>query len=330
MRVTTILFFVFVSINIYAQSGEIMDSVGVPMNIQTVPNLTSTVETQNKQSQPFRGSTNIDSLSINSSSFLHFSGERNFYFGNIKDTGFNTRSIDDYFGKSNRSSVFNIQNQRDFHVNNWIYFVFLVSLLIMIFLRLNFYKYLHRLRIAFLNITIAQQLFREKELGFTLASFLLNINFILVMGMYLYLLSAYFNFHFSPLGIYLWLFFCLIILSVYIIKYSFLRILTFLFPVGDEADFYNYNIFLFNKILGILFIIIVMVMAFAKPFIVKIAVLLSLGMVLLFFTYRLWRGMRIAGHYLLRQKFHFLLYLCTLEIAPALILIKLFRSWGVA
>jgi hypothetical protein len=53
----------------------------------------------------------------------------------------------------------------------------------------------------------------------------------------------------------------------------------------------------------------------------------TLFILALFYVLRSLRGAFIANNYLLYYKFHFLLYLCTVEIAPALVLIKIISNY---
>jgi hypothetical protein len=50
-------------------------------------------------------------------------------------------------------------------------------------------------------------------------------------------------------------------------------------------------------------------------------------LIILFYISRQLRGLFIAMPYIFSYKFHFLLYLCTIEIAPLAVLYKFFQPY---
>jgi hypothetical protein len=48
-----------------------------------------------------------------------------------------------------------------------------------------------------------------------------------------------------------------------------------------------------------------------------------LGLVSIFYIYRSLRALNIGSKFLVSDQFHFLLYLCTVEVAPVVLLAKL-------
>lgn len=267
-----------------------------------------------------------DTLIQNDAVFPVIEQEKVLYFGNIADTS-KIISSPEMLMNDSRKIYFDIQQKRKTGKPFWIFFVMLIPLLSFIYVRLNFYNYLQDLIRSFFNITIAQQFYREQQPSSTLSSILLNLNFVLSFAMYLLLLSDYFRFTLPYKDIKLWLVLCGILAAVYTFKNFILNLTAIFFPISSEVSFYKFNVLLFNKIMGILLVFIVPVMAFAKPFFVKGIIIFSLIMVGGIFAYRFFRGLIIAREYVLLNKFHFFLYLCTLEIAPAVILVKLLMDW---
>lgn len=268
----------------------------------------------------------IDTLFPTDSCIHFFEKEKKLYFGNINDT---TKIISSFEAllDSSREISFDIRQKRKTDMPYWIFYVMMLPLLSFVYVRLNFYNYLQDLIRSFFNITIAQQFYREQEPALTLSALLLNLNFVLAFAMYLYLLAGFYQLNFSVGGIELWLILCLLVTIVYTLKYFFLSVITFFFPIANEVNFYKFNVFLFNKITGIVLIFIVFVIAFAKIFLIKIMIVFSLILISGIFLYRFFRGLSIARDYLLFNKVHFFLYLCTFEIAPVVILIKLMMNW---
>jgi hypothetical protein len=103
-----------------------------------------------------------------------------------------------------------------------------------------------------------------------------------------------------------------------------IRFLGFVFQVQREASEYTTSIFLFGNVLGLFMMPVVILLAFAKD--VNPLVFIYSGLVILtsFLCVRLIRGLIIGINSLRVSGFYLFLYLCTLEILPFVILVKLF------
>ncbi len=119
----------------------------------------------------------------------------------------------------------------------------------------------------------------------------------------------------------LWI--ALVLLAVYIVKIISTRVLGFIFEVKEAAREYAYNIVLFNKTIGLILFPVTLLLAYARQ--VPAEWLIWTGLVLwgLALLYRLVRlsfiGFSVRGVSI----FYIILYLCTLEILPVLVIIKL-------
>ena len=108
---------------------------------------------------------------------------------------------------------------------------------------------------------------------------------------------------------------------VFLSKHILLYLVGVLFPVKSEVQRYNFLITIFNCVLGLFLVPFNFLIAFLleyKDFLLFWAV----GLALIFYGYRTFRAMFIGSKYLSGNQFHFLLYLCTVEIAPLVIFIK--------
>ena len=102
-----------------------------------------------------------------------------------------------------------------------------------------------------------------------------------------------------------------------------LRIFGSVFPVAKEVKLYNFTIIIFNIVLGVLFVPLSLFLAYG-PDNLMIGVLYLTGViVLLTYLYRSIRALLIGGKFLSFHKFHFFMYLCTAELAPLALVIKL-------
>ena len=113
---------------------------------------------------------------------------------------------------------------------------------------------------------------------------------------------------------------------VFLIKHIVLSILGGVFPVTKEVKKYSFTIMLFSFFLGL-------VLAFAAFLLLygpeswKKGMIIGVGVVvLLVYLLRSIRGLFIGNRFLTGNFFHFLLYICAIEIIPTLFLYKILTS----
>lgn len=153
--------------------------------------------------------------------------------------------------------------------------------------------------------------------------YLLYLNFLLNTGLFIFLVIRFFTqekFNNAP-----FLFICLAGgAAVFLSKHVIFAILRFLFPVETEITRYNFLIIIFNCVLGLFLVPFNFMIAFgAESFYQGLLVFWVLGLVSIFYIYRSLRALNIGSKFLTGDQFHFLLYLCTVEVAPVVLLTKL-------
>lgn len=80
---------------------------------------------------------------------------------------------------------------------------------------------------------------------------------------------------------------------------------------------------IFNCVLGLFLVPFNFMIALgAESFYQGLLVFWVLGLVSIFYIYRTLRALNIGSKFLAGDQFHFLLYLCTVEVAPILLLTK--------
>lgn len=120
-----------------------------------------------------------------------------------------------------------------------------------------------------------------------------------------------------------WAWCALSIAIIYTIKFIVIKFSGWIFDARPAASVYNYVVFSINKILGIIFIPVIVFAAYGAPSLVS-AIYSASGIVIIaLLSYRY-----IASFILLRGNlkvsvFHFFLYLCAIEILPLLIAYKI-------
>lgn len=151
---------------------------------------------------------------------------------------------------------------------------------------------------------------------------LLYGSFLLNAGMFLFLIvriSKKETFNNLP-----FFFICMFVAAViFLSKHLMLYITAWLFPVEKEVRRYNFLVIIFNCVLGLFLMPFNFLLAFAQESYQEFLLFWTLGLVVIFYIYRALRSSRISTKFLADNQFHFLLYLCAVEIAPVILVIKL-------
>lgn len=175
---------------------------------------------------------------------------------------------------------------------------------------------------GFLNensLTLAQ----KEAFGFLGSTpyFLLYASFLLNAGVFIFLVARFFDPKlFDNAG-----FLTISLLAagvLFLFKHVFLNLLGWLYPVAAEVRRYNFLVLIFNCVLGLFLVPFNFLIAFVKEY-EAFLVFWALGLAFIFYVYRSLRAAAIGRKFLSDHLFHFLLYLCTAEIAPVFVLIKL-------
>ena len=176
---------------------------------------------------------------------------------------------------------------------------------------------------AFGNENVLRMLQREKGTVTYLPYYIWFIFFLLNGGFYVYLLmrhnevsvadSNWGTFSYALIGV----------AVVFFLKQLVIRIMGYIFPIEKEAELYNMTITIFGIVMGIVLVVLNLFMAYAPKDLLKVFVFSSFIVIGGMYLFRAIRGLSISTKFLRFHKFHFFIYLCTVEIAPVLILWKM-------
>ena len=111
--------------------------------------------------------------------------------------------------------------------------------------------------------------------------------------------------------------------GLFLLKHISLIILRNIFPIWKEAVMYNFSIIVFAIFVGLILVPFNLSIAYTASNISEPLSYLALFIIGLVYLLHIIRSIFIANKFLVFHKFHFLLYICTLEIAPVLILYRL-------
>ncbi len=152
--------------------------------------------------------------------------------------------------------------------------------------------------------------------------YLLYASFFLNAGVFIFLIGR----HFSPNTFDHAGFLVLCVLAtplLFLGKHTMLHLIGKLFPIEAEMRRYNFLIMLFNCVLGLFLMPFNFLLASQRAY-SGFLVFWLLALAGIFYLYRYFRASAIAAKFLPQHLFHFLLYLCSVEIAPVVVLVKLF------
>jgi len=115
------------------------------------------------------------------------------------------------------------------------------------------------------------------------------------------------------------------IIVIYGIKHIALTVIGSVFPLEKETSLFNFTVMLFNITNGLLLMPVNILIAFGPEEIVLPAIYAGGIIFVVNYILRQLRGLFIAGHYIGTYNFHFFVYLCTVEIAPIVVLLRLIK-----
>ncbi len=206
---------------------------------------------------------------------------------------------------------------------DWLVGILVIAFILFATVRLIFNKYLNQLLQATVNYSTFTRLFRERYFNLLHASFRLDLIFNALMALYWYQFLTVYKINF---GITQSFYVYLICLAVVVGYFTAKRILYYLIGVltenKQEVQEYLFSITSYNRVLGLFLLPLSAAIAF-MPFSQPEPVLfLGLLTIVIFYILSLVRGAKIF----LKKQFsisYLILYLCTLEFLPILLIYNL-------
>ena len=209
-------------------------------------------------------------------------------------------------------------------------FYSIIGLLILFgLIKKGFYRYVQDLFQTYFQTSVKQRQLKEQLLQSPLPSLLLNIFFLLSIGMFVALLLPYFKLGNEINFWHLYLYAVAGLAVIYGVKFITLKLLGWVFQISETIESYIFIIFTTNKIIGILLIPFLIVLAFSFGSVNNAAITLSILLVVAVLIYRFFLSYTTVRRQMKLSFFHFFIYLCAFEIAPLLLINKLlFRFLG--
>lgn len=196
-----------------------------------------------------------------------------------------------------------------------------ILLLLTIIVNIN-RKLLNQVYRASLNENFSSLLYREsKHSSFNYLYTIAYIIFFINAGLFIYLVQ-FLDIWFRPATYAFWVLILFPVL-VYSTRHLVMHVLAAVFPITKEANQFNFNIIIFNIMIGLFLIPVNLFIAFGPSFLHLPIMYTSIVAIGLFYIFRQLRGVLIATPLLSHNLFLFFIYLCTVEILPLAVIFKL-------
>ena len=198
-----------------------------------------------------------------------------------------------------------------------------IILLILTILVTLFRSHLGRSYRAFLNDNLLSQLQRERATVGGLPYYLFYIFFMLGGGLFIFLVVKEYGL-IPNKNHQTYLLLCVgFIAGFFLFKHLLLGIISYIFPVSKEVSLYNMTIIVFSIMIGLLLVPVNLLLSFGSDVISQGTIYTAFAGILFIYAFQTLRSIFIANKFLLFHKFHFLLYICTVEVVPIVILARL-------
>lgn len=211
---------------------------------------------------------------------------------------------------------------RDIVSDNWLIILFLALTLIYLGIRIVYGRFWRRYRQALLYNQEAQKLIHEKNALLMQAAITMNIASLLSIGMFAYLFSVNFKiFESLPNNIYGWLLSVAVVILVIGGKYLINGLIGHLGDNQNATNQINHSWLINIKNFGFFLFPVSIAAAFISSPLDDYVFFIGLGVLLFMLILNYMKGFIVLFQYRI-SVFYGILYLCTLEILPVLIVWK--------
>lgn len=183
-------------------------------------------------------------------------------------------------------------------------------------------RYFSTLFRVFFNSSLRQSQLTDQLIQAKLPSLFFNMIFVLASGLYIYILWQRLN---NEPYVIKWTYLSGCVMAfilIYMVKFFAIKFIGWITGLNSEADTYIFIVFLINKIIGICLLPIIVILAFSETIIINAVLVLSVTFIGVMLLLRFIRSFSLLQHKLKISRFHFLLYIFSLEILPLILIYK--------
>jgi hypothetical protein len=211
---------------------------------------------------------------------------------------------------------------KETYSKNFLFWVFLVVLILMAFIVAGGRSAIRMAYQAVTSDNALRQIYKEPMGWGSFGYISLYVMFWINAGTFIFLLMAFYQVK-PPFGQFGTFMACVASVSALIVfKHAVLYLVAKVFPIEKEVRTYNFIILTVGIILGLILMPINIFVAYSDPKYSFAFVYLGIAVIVTAYLVRSLRSLPVAASFLIDSRFHFLLYLCTVEIAPFLVISK--------
>jgi hypothetical protein len=208
-----------------------------------------------------------------------------------------------------------------------IFYAIIALLIFFAMIKNGFNRYMADLFKTYFRTAVNQKQSKEQLLQSPLPSLLLNVFFVLSIGMFIALLLQYFK-----LGLdfnFWWLYFYSVLglIAIYVVKFISLKFCGWIFQVSESTNSYIFIVFATNKIIGMTLLPFLVMLVFTYGVVYQASMSLSIIVVAALLIYRFFLSYVSIRNQIRISFLHFFLYLLAFEIIPLLLINKLLFSF---
>lgn len=212
------------------------------------------------------------------------------------------------------------------YVNKTASFYLILALLAVLgILRMVFPTYFRHLYNSFMSPMVNKRTLREQIEQNVAANTAMNIFFCISFGLFLYVVLYQRSDWVQGSRIRPNIFLIGTIVAsglVYVVKFLMLKFVGWAFKMDQATDDYIYNVFLINKILGVVLLPFSIILAFGEGGWLNILFIMAMVLTFILLLNRYTRSWSSLGSFFQFSKFHFFMYFCASELLPLAILSK--------
>lgn len=210
----------------------------------------------------------------------------------------------------------------------WIAFIILLNISLIGYLRVWRYNGFKKFFQSIFISRFTHQFYREEFALTNSVSIYLSLIFVMITSLFCVQVATHYNIGIGLLSFDLvsFLIICLSIIIIYAVKITFLKSIAFIIQKEEIINEYLFIIFLINQGIGLFLLPSVVCVAYGNDRLKQMAIISGIIVIVLFFIFRIGRGIALSVNQKSISIFYLFLYLCTLEVLPLLLGIKLFKT----
>jgi hypothetical protein len=224
------------------------------------------------------------------------------------------------------SDSFFSRNINTDHLGDW-YFILIIGILVLVaWIRMVYYKYLIRLFESSYNFHLASKIYNERGIIHKRIGYIFDLIYLVNGALFLLLIFRFFRWNFLKINDFeIFSASFAFLFTLIFIRNAIMRFIGHFFNRNSLFSEFLYHFYIYTKIIGIVLLPFVLAISYTGDPLNKILIYSALSVIAILYLLRLIRVVLFTIKNVLLL-FYLILYLCTLEILPLFVIIKLIIS----